>query len=63
MEVDNSDTVLNHSVSLSELQNLSVTEHVDGFVIALTDLGGFEVVRGFGLTVAEALNDMHRNLI
>lgn len=56
--IDTTDTI-----QAEELRNIRVSETEDGFVVALTDKEGFEIVRGFGGTVTEALNDMHGNLI
>lgn len=51
------------TIQVEELSNIQITESENGFVVALTDQEGFEIVRGFGDTVTEALNDMHSNLI
>lgn len=51
------------TIQAEELSNIRVSETETGFVVALTDQEGFELVRGFGNTVTEALNDMHSNLI
>lgn|GEM_PF-2257644 len=56
--IDTEETLL-----LSDLENVRISRTAEGFVAALTDDDGLEVVRGFGQTIAEALNDMHRNLI
>jgi hypothetical protein len=51
------------TIQAEELSNIRVSETETGFVVALTDQEGFEIVRGFGDTITEALNDMHSNLI
>jgi hypothetical protein len=51
------------TIRAEELNNIRVSETETGFVIALIDEHEFEIVRGFGDTITEALNDMHRNLI
>jgi hypothetical protein len=51
------------TIQVEELSNIKITESENGFVVALTDQEGFEIVRGFGDTLTEALNDMHSNLI
>ncbi len=33
------------------------------YTVTLNDLSGYDIVRGYGVTVVEALNDMHRGLI
>jgi len=51
------------TIQAEELSNIRVSKTETGFVVALTDQEGFEIVRGFGDTVTQALNDMHSNLI
>lgn len=31
--------------------------------VSLIDLSGYEIVKGYGNTITEAINDMHRGLI
>lgn len=47
----------------TEMKNVCISETADGFVAALIDSEGLEVVRGFGQTAIEAFNDMKQNLI
>ncbi|MCB9191770.1 MAG: hypothetical protein H6603_01210 [Flavobacteriales bacterium] len=51
------------TIQVEKLSNIHINETENGFVVALTDQEGFEIVRGFGDTVTKALNDMHGNLI
>ena len=51
------------TIQTEELSNIRVSETENGFFVALTAKEGFEIVRGFGNTITEALNDMHSNLI
>jgi hypothetical protein len=51
------------TIQTEELSNIRVSETETGFVVALVDGEEFEIVRGFGDTITEALNDMHSNLI
>ncbi len=57
------DTATTTKVDLSQLQNFTIREEENGFVVALKDDEGYETVRGFGPNPTEALNDLHRNLI
>lgn len=57
------DTALNTTIDLGQLQNFTIREEENGFVVALKDDEGFETVRGFGVSPTEAMNDLHRNLI
>lgn len=51
------------TIQAEELSHIRVSETENGFVVALTDTEGFEIVRGFGETITDALNDLHSNLI
>ena len=33
------------------------------YIVTLNDLSGYDIVRGYGNTIIEAINDMHRGLI
>ncbi|EAR01700.1 hypothetical protein FB2170_14268 [Maribacter sp. HTCC2170] len=33
------------------------------YTVSLNDLSGYDIVRGYGNTIIEAINDMHRGLI
>ncbi|MFT5167374.1 MAG: hypothetical protein ACI8P3_002611 [Saprospiraceae bacterium] len=35
----------------------------DEHVVTLRDTEGYEVIKGYGVTVIEAINDLHSNLI
>ena len=52
-----------HSIETCALNNFSISEEDNGFVVAIVDDNGFETIRGFGETPTEAMNDLHRNLI
>lgn len=51
------------TIHAHELKNIRITEVDNGFSATLIDNDGFEIVRGFGQTITEALNDLHSNLI
>ena len=51
------------SIQIGSLKNISVRENENGFVVALVDNEGVEMVRGYGETPFQALNDLHGNLI
>lgn len=48
---------------LNELKHLKFKENNDEYVVALVDATGFEIIRGFGPTATEALNDLHGCLL
>ena len=33
------------------------------YTVTLNDLSGYDIVKGYGNTITEAINDMHRGLI
>ncbi|WP_299526637.1 hypothetical protein [uncultured Lutibacter sp.] len=52
--------IINNSNLLKHLKfELINKEHV----VSLIDSDGYEIVRGYGNTAIEALNDMHSNLL
>lgn len=51
------------TIQVEELTNIRIAEIESGYSATLVDKDGFEIVRGYGETVTEALNDLHSNLI
>lgn len=56
-------TELLEPIIIENLNNISIQESEIGFVVALVDDVGIELVRGYGNSPEEALNELHRNLI
>ena len=51
------------TIDLTQLSNVSVRQENDEFIASLMDDEGMELLRGFGHSPIEALNDLHGNLI
>lgn len=58
-----SDLDVKDSIEIESLKNIAVRKSENGFVVALIDNEGVEMVRGYGETPSKALNDLHGNLI
>jgi len=50
-------------IKFTELKNLKVEINNKEYCVSLIDKAGYEIVRGYGETVVEAINDLHSNLI
>jgi hypothetical protein len=46
-----------------QLKYIKFNKNGDEHIAILVDLEGHEILAGYGLSVIEAINDMHRNLI
>lgn len=55
--------MLSEKIPLSELKNLKFEYIKNEYVVTLIDLQGFEILKGYGISVVEAINDLHQNLI
>lgn len=55
--------MINQELTIEELKNIKITFENKMYVVALIDKTGFEIIRGYGDTPADALNDLHSNLI
>lgn len=51
------------SESVYALKHLKFEENHGTYVVSLIDATGYEIIRGFGTTAVEALNDLHHNLL
>ena len=47
----------------NDLKYLRFKIQKEGHMVSLVDLKGYEIINGYGSTPAEALNDLHNNLI
>ena len=52
-----------HTIELSELKNLKVEFIKNEYVVTLVDDQEYEILKGYGISIASAINDLHRNLI
>ena len=50
-------------VSVIEFEHLKFEHQSDEHIVTLVDSNGHEIVRGYGDTIIEAINDMHHRLI
>ncbi len=50
-------------LSLNQLKSLKIMQLGKSYSVSLVDNEEFEITKGYGSTVAEAINDMHNNLI
>ncbi len=49
-------------VVLGELKHLKFEHFDDQHIVTLVDLTGYEIIRGYGHTLVEAMNDLHSTL-
>jgi len=49
-------------IDLNQIKHLKVKKISSEYSVALIDAKGFEITKGYGLTVTDAINDMHHNL-
>lgn len=55
--------MLNTLIPTSEFKNLKF-EFVNGeYIVSLIDKEGFEIIKGYGISIIEAINDLHHNLL
>jgi len=50
-------------VSVIEFEHLKFENQRDQHMVTLVDSEGFEIVKGYGKSIADAINDLHHNLI
>lgn len=50
-------------INVCELSHLKFDKKVDEHIVTLFDKKGFEIIKGYGKTLIEAINDLHQNLI
>ncbi|GHC60734.1 hypothetical protein [Ulvibacter litoralis] len=53
----------NNIITISELKNLKFEYIKNEYVIALVDNQGFEILKEYGISIVDAINDLHQNLI
>ena len=49
--------------NINQLKHLKFELINNEFVVALIDSTGYEIVRGYGNTIIEAINDLHNSLL
>lgn len=50
-------------IEIQALKHLRFEKSTDEYIVTLIDKTGFEILKGYGKTTAEAINDLHQNLI
>lgn len=56
------ESILEHN-QLSKFKHLRFEIDNEAHIVSLVDADGFEILRGYGSSILEAMNDMHHNLI
>jgi hypothetical protein len=51
------------TINLSELKNLKVEYFKNEYVVTLIDDHNYEILKGYGLSITDAINDLFRSLI
>lgn len=54
---------MNEHIDPAQLKYLKIDFFDKRYTAVLADLSGFEILKGYGETVADAINDLHQNLI
>ncbi len=49
--------------TLQKLKHVKIENFDDSYSAALTDKSGYEIVKGYGKTYIDAINDMHAKLL
>ena len=57
------DTMANCFVNLYELEHLKIKVLNSEYTVTLTDSQGDGILKGYGGSMIEAINDLHHNLI
>jgi hypothetical protein len=50
-------------LNTNQLKHIKVNKLTESYSVSLVDHKEFEITKGYGNTVIEAINDMHDNLI
>lgn len=46
----------------NQFKYMQINKTNEGFVAILVDYSGYEIIKGYGNTALESINDMHSNL-
>jgi len=63
MGICKKDKMGNNIITISELKNLRCEYIKNEYVVTLVDNLGFEILKGYGNSIVDAINDLHQNLI
>lgn len=50
-------------INPAELKHIKMEFIENEYIATLVDPSGFEVLKGYGSSIIEAINDMHQNLV
>jgi hypothetical protein len=51
------------TIDLNQLKFLKVEKRKNEYIATLVDGTGYEILKGYGITSIEAINDLHSNLV
>ncbi len=54
---------MNTIIAIHKLKNLKFEIINNEYVISLIDKEGYEIIKGYGVSIIEAINDLHHNLL
>lgn len=49
--------------NMDKLEHLKISVSNGEYEVSLIDTSNYEIVRGYGKTIIEAINDLHSNLV
>lgn len=55
--------MVNKKIGIEELQHIKFEFIKQEYVATIIDTDGFEILKGYGLSIIKAINDLHNNLI
>lgn len=59
----NSISKVEEYIDINQLQHVQI-EHIEKeYIVSLIDSKGYEIIKGYGSTLPEALNDLHAGLL
>ena len=60
---ENDKKIQTKMIDKSQLKHLKFQSTRSEYIVSLVDLQGEEILKGYGKTMEEAINDLHSNLI
>ena len=55
--------MVDEKIKIVELQHIKCEYIEQEYVATLIDTDGFEILKGYGLSIIKAINDLHNNLM
>ncbi|WP_299252950.1 hypothetical protein [uncultured Aquimarina sp.] len=52
-----------YKINLTDLEYLKIQIINSDYTVAITDSDGHEILKGYGSSIEDAINDLHHNLI